>query len=268
MLASDPARMCEFCDAPVLDYAHHLKYHHKMNCPDDKIVKCMFCLEPMSELDMFSHVFYGHNISGMFFSSAGAGTEVVATNTVSIQTEEKSVKLDQSQEEHGETDNNNNDEEEDNVGLNVSSNDTHDADVVENSAHEEENLILIDDESDFEMDPDPDPFPVEDLVPDERRETGGDEEDEESEVTLLKVTRSDPRPSENTPEPQVTLINMAAKSPAERVRKKVTFSDLTNYFPVKKRSRLKRREREPLILGANTSLKYLKYWGTTEKPDY
>jgi len=234
-----------------------------MNCQDNKIVKCMFCLEPMSEMDMFSHVFYGHNISGMFFSSAGAEDEreKVTTNTVSIQTEEYSQELDQDQEEHldhtEESYHNNNNE--------MVNDYTHDAEVVERIAQEEENLILIDDESDFEIesDPLPDLFP-----PPQEKDEPAVFDSHKDEVTLLKVIDI-MEVNEDTPEPEVTLINIA-KTTAERVKKKVTFSDVTNYFPIKKRTRtrLKQREREPLILGANTSLKYLKYWGTTNKPDH
>merc|ERR1719471_2358098 len=54
----------------------------------------------MSEVDMFSHVFYGHNISGLFFSIAGSGDESEKVNTVSIQTEEYSPELDQNLEQH------------------------------------------------------------------------------------------------------------------------------------------------------------------------
>ena len=264
MLASGQARLCEFCDTPVAveDYPRHLQYHHKMNCQDNKIVKCMFCLEPMSEVDMFSHVFYGHNISGLFFSTAGSGDEreKVTTNTVSIQTD--SPELDQNQELHldhtGESYNNNNNNNE------MVNDNSDDAEVVERFAQEEENLILIDDESDFEIESDP----VPDLFPPSQEENEPAVFDShKDEVTLLKVIDI-MEVSEDTPEPEVTLINIA-KTPAERVKKKVTFSDVTNYFPIKKRTRtrLKVKEREPLILGANTTLKYLKYWGTTNKPD-
>merc|ERR1719471_2401405 len=217
----------------------------------------------MSEVDMFSHVFYGHNISGLFFSTAGSGDEreKVTTDTVSIQTEEYSTELDQNQEQHLDL----TEESYSNTSKEMVNDKTDDAEVVERFAQEEENLILIDDESDFviESDPIPDLFPA------------SQEEDEpavfdshKDEVTLLKVIDI-MEVSEDTPEPEVTLINIA-KTPAERVKKKVTFSDVTNYFPIKKRTRtrLKLKEREPLILGANTTLKYLKYWVTTNKPDH
>lgn len=56
-------------------------------------------------------------------------------------------------------------------------------------------------------------------------------------------------------------------------KKTVTFADITNFYPVKKQVKSKSltsgrtRRRNELILGPNTSLKYLKYWGITNKPE-
>ena len=63
----------------------------------------------------------------------------------------------------------------------------------------------------------------------------------------------------------------------KKKKKKVTFADITNYYPVKKPGWLERLHRsrgrgqgsggqQQQILGPNTSLKYLRYWGTPNKP--
>ena len=63
----------------------------------------------------------------------------------------------------------------------------------------------------------------------------------------------------------------------KKKKKKVTFADITNYYPVKKPGWLERLHRsrgrgqgsggqQQQILGPNTSLRYLRYWGTPNKP--
>ena len=294
MLNSQEVRNCEFCEREeVEDYPQHLRSHHKMAGTADTQVKCMFCLEQMSELDMFSHVFYGHKISGMFFSSAGEEKDPTSTNTASVQTEETPDHHPASQRL----------EPVDRISADLEAADIEqsepdDTEVETNPGCEEENLILLDDdESDFEMEvegPLPDIYgpsnssetegPLDDSdgpthKPENSSEDSQSEDVSESEVTFIQVKNSNNRrPSSDSivdaPEPEVTLINVAKRkeimsgltpSPIKKVR----FSDVTNYYPLRKRGKLKRgaKKPEPLILGANTSLKYLKYWGTTNKPD-
>merc|ERR1711971_19176 len=132
----------------------------------------MFCLKQMSEVDMFSHVFYGHNISGMFFSSAGGGeggeTVLTSTNTVSVQTEESpppspqrlepthrvsdSLDLQRNIEQTEISSNNKEELVAASEGFHIELHGTEEEEQT-NPGCDEENLILLDDdESDFEMD--------------------------------------------------------------------------------------------------------------------
>ena len=296
MVNSQKGRSCEFCDEEVEleDFPQHLRSHHKMACTGEDPqaqVKCMFCMEQMSEVDMFSHVFYGHNISGMFFSSAGgeeegAETDRSSSKTVSVQTEDNptrspGVSADlQGNIELSEISDNNNEEllavsasEESHLEL-------HSPEEQITPDCDEENLILLDDdESDFEMEG-PLPLPEVCYGPSHTFKTDDPtdqpEDKAESEVSVVLIQNSnnpgETQPGVDVPEPEVTLINVAKGKEKDLVPgpvKKVRFSDVTNYYPIRKRGKLKRgaRKLEPLILGANTSLKYLKYWGTTNKPD-
>ena len=297
-------RRCEFCEEEVEDYPQHLRSHHKMagtgeaSKDSQAQVKCMFCLEQMSETDMFAHVFYGHNISGMFFSSAGGGEggekDLTPSKTVSVQTEDDpdtsserfepilstSPSADLEIIDQSEISSNNDKEQMDT--SEESPDELHDQE--EETEEETEKLAnpgcdliyLDDDESDFEIEDDG-PSPQLEIIFENSPAKYGDD----SEVTLIETKNSNipskiqpsSVPIVDTPEPQVTLINIAKRKDPDVVSpspvKKVRFSDVTNYYPIKKRGKLKRRTRKlvPLILGANTSLKYLKYWGTTNKPD-
>lgn len=295
MMSCEAMRRCEFCEDEVEDYPQHLRSHHKMAGTGEAsqvLVKCMFCLEQMSETDMFAHVFYGHNISGMFFSSSGGGEggeiDLTSSNTVSVQTEDDPntscerfepiprVSADLDIIEQSENSSNNDEEQ-------IAASEEHALEEERKEETEEltntgcDLIYLDDDESDFEIEDDGPTSQPEIIFEPENSQP---EDGADSEVTLIEIKNSNipskTQPSSeaivDTPEPRVTLINIAKRkdpvaspSPAKAVR----FSDVTNYYPIKKRGKLKRGARKlvPLILGANTSLKYLKYWGTTNKPD-
>ena len=68
-------------------------------------------------------------------------------------------------------------------------------------------------------------------------------------------------PLQQTPKRQLE----PKKNMKKQEKKKVTFADLTNFFPTRKR-RFSKGIPPMQILGANTTLKYLKYWGTPVKP--
>ena len=192
------------------------------------MVKCKFCLQQMSEVDMISHVYYDHKISGIFSSVGGENVRKndVTTSTVSIQTGENFILaptnvLQREQEQERD------EQERDHRGQGLGQG-----------------------QGPCEQDKDQD-------------EQGNDQLRSNS---IRETENSDTNNSYQEIDDAFTLIKVA-KSPPETVKKKVTFSDMTNYYPISKRKRLKRRAREPLLLGANTTLKYLKYWGTTNKPD-
>ena len=186
------------------------------------MVKCKFCLQQMSEVDMISHVFYDHKISGIFSSVGGENVRKndVTTSTVSIQTGENSILAPTK--------------------------------VLQREQEQEwdEHRGQGQEQGPYEQDKDQDDQGHDQLGSNSIRET----------------ENSDTNNSYQEIDGAFTLIKVA-KSPPETVKKKVTFSDMTNYYPISKRKRLKRGAREPLLLGANTTLKYLKYWGTTNKPD-
>jgi len=305
------------------------------------MVKCKFCLQQMSEVDMLSHVFYDHKISGIFSSVGGENVRKndVTTSTVSIQTGENSIlaptKVLQREQEQ-ERDEQERDHRGQGLGLgqgpcelrsnliretensdtNNSYQEIDDAYEVENLENEED-LILIDDESDVEIDSKDDESDIEieslpDINSEDLSECSTEQLKESAEGRLMSSQHQDSteqerdhrgqglgqglgpceqdkdhaeqgndqlrsnsvRETENSDtnnsyqeiDDAFTLIKVAKSLPGT-VKKKVTFSDMTNYYPISKRKRLKRGAREPLLLGANTTLKYLKYWGTTNKPD-
>jgi len=298
------------------------------------MVKCKFCLQQMSEVDMISHVFYDHKISGIFSSVGGENVRKndVTTSTVGIQTGENSILaptnvLQREQEHEQERDHRGQDKDQDDQGhdqlrsetensnTNNSYQEIDDAYEVENLENGEEDLILLDDESDVEIESKDDESDIEiESLPyihwEDLSECSNEQSKESAEGRLTssqhhdnteqerdhcglgleqgpceldkdqdklghdQLRSSSIRETENSEtnnsyqelDDAFTLIKVA-KSPPETVKKKVTFSDMTNYYPISKRKRLKRGAREPLLLGANTTLKYLKYWGTTNKPD-
>ena len=256
-MAETDMRQCQFCDlrlAPA-SYSRHLRKQHRMTSvrldtgPED-LVTCMFCLETVPEVEYPGHVFHQHRISGLYLGGEG-------TRSGGCQ-ESKHVQTGEDEEILAGDENKQNDE-----GSFPSSNDSAVELITIEPEQTSAELRSIEDEtledseeSDFELDcqcsfclhadVDHDDTGVNDIHLPKHQEAQPDD--------TLHI------PSEKLPEPE---------SPKP---KKVTFANITNYYPVKKLRWLEKlklrggKNVKSQILGPDTTLRYLNYWGTSEKP--
>ena len=290
--------------ADHLRSVHKINVNHP-----DKPVKCMFCFVMLKDIDMFGHVFLHHRVTGLMLedndrpvpcAETGVQTdtdhddgdtplmiaddEPAAAVTVGTQTdnenkpdtETRAVQTYQDIDtDTSETDDLIVDVHTEEAVLNAGSNEilnyneNTDADLVEVADTEEGDSLLNKDDTLITL------------------LTDDDDSDFEIDCKCLKCDYCNSAPTSKTlfnsyedgdleAEDEYTTVKSTIKTspksnPVQRTepKKKVTFQDLTNIYPVRKFRWLERlkKNREPMILGANTRLKYLKYWGVTNKPD-
>jgi len=218
--------------------------------PED-LVSCMFCLETMLEVEYPGHVFHQHRISGLYLGIEGTDSGG-CQKSKQVQTGEDEEILAGAEDKQKDEDffQSSNDSA---IELITIEPEQTSAELrpIEDEIHEDS------EESDFELDcqcsfclhadVDHDDTGVNDIhLPEHHQEAQPD--------NTLQI------PTEKLPEPE---------SPTP---KKVTFANITNYYPVKKLRWLEKlklrgdKNVKSQILGPETSLRYLKYWGSTEKP--
>ena len=260
-MAEADLRHCQFCDLrlPPAFYSAHLRDQHRMirvrpdTSPEDR-VSCMFCQEAVLEVEYLGHVFHHHRISGLYQGGEGVnyGRCQESKHAQTGDDEEILVDGDQQKDEyiftssHVSTAKSMTTETEYNSAS---------ADVIPNDLEDEDS-----EESDFEMD----------------CQCGfclhADMEHEGAHTTDVHSAS----PQKTLPDDQTVNIHTDVQrfenEPESPKPKKVTFANITNYYPVKKLGWLEKlkfragKNVKSQILGPDTTLKYLKYWGSSEKP--
>ena len=217
--------------------------------PEDR-VRCMFCLESVPEVEYPGHVFHHHRISGLYLEGDGDGPGTCQESRY-VQTGDEEILV-------GDSDKQSKCDEDLYTSSAVQSV-ASDIQLDCNSAE----VRPIDDEdddgeeSDFELDCQCSFCLHADMEHDVTSATEDPSPD-------LQDTRTDNTPS--------ILTELPRHESLEPTPKKVTFANITNYYPVKKLGWLDRlkinggKNVKSQILGPNTSLKYLKHWGSSEKP--
>ena len=257
-------RHCQFCDVilPPTKYPRHLRDQHRMTCvrpdtaPGDTL-RCMFCLETVLEVEYPAHVFHHHKISGLYLEAEDRGPGGCRESKFAQTGGDEDIWIDLDDERV---------EEREQLKLTLDNRSTNDQSQIINSedvsaepeVREMDPLDVDSDESDFELDCQCSFCLHADM-------------EQDNECPDISLTdRYSPALQEAATTSQ-TQSEESFKSQPESP-KKVTFADITNYYPMKKLGwleKLKIREGKSVkrqILGPDTTLKYLKYWGTTTKP--
>ena len=252
-------RHCQFCDlrlAPA-SYPRHLREQHRMTSvrldtgPED-LVSCMFCLETVPEVEYPGHVFHQHRITGLYLGDEGAGSGGCQESKY-VQTceDEQIFAGDEDKQKDEDSFPSSNDSA---VELTTIEPEHTSAEVrpTEHETREDS------EESDFELDCQCSFCLHADM--DHVHTSLND-------IHLLEHQEAQPDDSIHIPTDEILKPRPESPTP-----KKVTFANITNYYPVKKLrwlERLKLRGGKNIksqILGPDTTLRSLKYWGSSEKP--
>ena len=214
--------------------------------PGDR-VRCMFCLESVPEVEYPGHVLHHHRISGLYLDGDEDGPGPCQESRYVQTGEEEILVCDDDQQ---------NDEDLYTASAvnSIASDFQPDCNTAEVRPSDEDD---DDEESDFELDCQCSFCLHADMEHDVTSATDYSSLD-------LRDTQTDKTPSIPTELPHQESLQPTPK--------KVTFANITNYYPVKKLGWLDRlkirggKNVKSQILGPNTSLRYLKHWGSSEKP--
>ena len=211
-------------------------------------VRCMFCLETVPEVEYPGHVFHHHRITGLYSGAEGPGPGGCQQSKYAQTGEDEEILVcddDKQSDEDFSTPS-----EAELMAIEP------EPEVIRPIDHEDED----DEESDFELDCQCSFCLHADM-----------DHDDTSVSDNPSLDLQESRPDDTPSFPSQVAIKTRHES-SELTPKKVTFANITNYYPVKKlgwMERLKIRGGKNVrsqILGPDTTLRYLKYWGSSKKP--
>ena len=208
-------------------------------------VRCMFCLETVPEVEYPGHVFHHHRITGLYTGAEGPGG---CQHSQHVQTGEDEEILLGDDNKHSDK------------NLSTASEAESMAIEPESEARPSDHEDDDGEESDFELDCQCSFCLHADM-----------DHDDTSVADNPSLDLQETQPDDTLSIPTEMAIKTRHES-SESTPKKVTFANITNYYPVKKLGWLERlkirggKNVKSQILGPDTTLRYLKYWGSSKKP--